>query len=79
MVEFVIWTFRVDGIAIIVAVLVVIITSNIHVKKMWNYAESGFNISFPPGSTNDFNKEKQFQKLNAKKEDRLVKVVFFSW
>jgi Ca2+-transporting ATPase len=26
------------------------------------------------GSVNDFQKERQFQKLNAKKEDRLVKV-----
>ncbi|KAI9244218.1 PMCA-type calcium-translocating P-type ATPase [Helicostylum pulchrum] len=43
----------VDGVAILVAVAVVVITNAI----------------------NDFEKEKQFQKLNAKKEDRPVKVL----
>lgn len=28
------------------------------------------------GSINDYQKEKQFRKLNAKKEDRVVKVIF---
>jgi Ca2+-transporting ATPase len=42
----------VEGVAIIVAVLIVILV----------------------GSINDYQKEKQFQKLNAKKEDRMVKV-----
>lgn len=28
------------------------------------------------GSVNDFQKEKQFRKLNAKKEDRTVKVIY---
>lgn len=28
------------------------------------------------GSVNDYQKEKQFRKLNAKKEDRVVKVIF---
>lgn len=43
----------VDGVAIIVAVIVVVITN----------------------AVNDFEKEKQFRKLNAKKEDRPVKVL----
>jgi Ca2+-transporting ATPase len=42
----------VEGVAIIVAVLIVILV----------------------GSVNDFQKERQFRKLNAKKEDRAVKV-----
>lgn len=42
----------VEGVAIIVAVLIVVLV----------------------GSINDWQKEKQFRKLNAKKEDRYVKV-----
>ena len=44
----------VEGVAIIVAILLVILV----------------------GSINDYQKEKQFRKLNAKKEDRVVKVIF---
>ena len=44
----------VEGVAIIVAVLLVVLV----------------------GSVNDFQKERQFRKLNAKKEDRVVKVNF---
>lgn len=42
----------VEGVAIIVAILIVVMV----------------------GSINDFQKEKQFRKLNAKKDDRVVKV-----
>lgn len=42
----------VEGVAIIVAVLIVVLV----------------------GSINDYQKERQFRKLNAKKEDRVVKV-----
>lgn len=42
----------VEGVAIIVAILIVVLV----------------------GSINDYQKEKQFRKLNAKKDDRVVKV-----
>lgn len=43
----------VEGVAIIVAILIVVLV----------------------GSVNDYQKEKQFRKLNAKKDDRVVKVI----
>ena len=61
----------VEGVAIMVAIAIVVSTA--HIWYIYVYLNVAFKVIV--GSLNDWQKERQFQVLNEKKEERGVKVI----
>lgn len=60
----------VEGVAIIIAIVIVV-----SLKSPQSSPPSDYFIQVVVGSLNDWQKERQFQTLNEKKEERGVKVI----